>query len=109
MSGCRTEIIYQNEDFVFTKCTDCDRMGLVYKQAMISFDELNFDAFRRYMERMEFEFEKYPFFDGLDRVVIETYHPDVQFTLLEEEFYRLKANVIEANAQLQLIEMIRKM
>lgn len=109
MSTCRAEIIYQNEAFVFTKCTDCDRMGLIYKQAMISFDELNFNAFCRYIMRMEFEHEKYPFFDGLDRVVIETYHPDVQFTLLEEEFYRLKANVIEANAQLQLNEMIRRM
>lgn len=109
MSYCNTEIVCQSEDFIFTRCTDCGRMGLMYKQAMISFDEMNFDAFCRYMERMEFEYEKYSFFDGLDRVVIETYHPDVQFTLLEEEFYRLKANVIEANAQLQLIEMIRKM
>ncbi|UZD22882.1 hypothetical protein PBT90_05550 [Algoriphagus halophytocola] len=109
MSSCRTEIIYQNEEFVFTKCTDCGRMGLMYKQAMISFDELNFNAFCRYMERMEFDYEKYSFFDGHDRVVIETYHPDVQFTLLEEEFYRLKANVIEANAQLKLLELIRRM
>lgn len=109
MSACRTEVIYQNEDFVFTKCSDCDRLGLMFKQAMISFDELNFNAFCRYMERMEFEFEKYSFFDGLDRVLIETYHPDVQFTLLEEDFYRLKANVIEANAQLHLLELIRKM
>ena len=58
---------------------------------------------------MEFEFEKYSFLDGLDRLVVETYHPDVQFTLLEEDFYRLKANVIEANAQLQFLEMIRRM
>ncbi len=109
MSVCQVEIIYQNEDFVFTKCPDCGRMGLMYKQAMIAFDEPNFDAFRRYILRMEFEYEKYPFFDGLDRVVIETYHPDVQFTLLEEEFYRLKACVIEANNHLKLIDMIRKL
>ncbi|MFC5625932.1 DUF6686 family protein [Algoriphagus winogradskyi] len=109
MSSCKTEIVYQTEDFVFTKCADCDRMGLMYKQAMMSFDALNYNAFCSYLDRMEFEFEKYPFFDGFDRVVIETYHPDVQFTLLEEEFYRLKANVIEANAQLELIEMIRRL
>lgn len=109
MAACRTEIIYQNEDFVFTKCSDCDRMGLMFKQAMISFDELNFNAFCRYLHQMDFEFEKVPFVDGLDRVVIETYHPDVQFLLLEEEFYRLKAYVLEVNAQLQLLELIRKM
>lgn len=109
MSACHTEIIYQNEDFVFTRCQDCGRMGLMYRQAMIAFDELNFDAFRRYMLRMDFDEEKYPFFDGLDRVVIETYHPDVQFTLLEEEFYRLKAGVIEADNHLKLIEMIRRL
>jgi len=109
MSSCQSEIIYQNEDFIFTRCVDCCRMGMMYKQAMISFDEMNFDAFQRYLGRMEFEEEKYPFFDGLDRIVIETYHPDVQFTLLEEEFYRLKANVMEAAAQLQLIELIRKL
>jgi len=109
MSSCQAEIIYQNDDFIFTRCQDCGRMGLMYKQAMIAFDELNFDAFRRYMLRLDFEQEKYPFFDGLDRVVIETYHPDVQFTLLEEEFYRLKACVIEANVNLQLIDTIRRM
>lgn len=109
MAACQTEVIYQTDDFVFTKCVDCSRMGLMYKQAMISFDLLNFDAFSRYLNRMEFHHEKFLFFDGMDRVVIETYHPDVQFTLLEEEFYQLKANIIEVNAQLQLIEMIRKM
>lgn len=109
MSSCQTEIIYQNDDFVFTRCPDCGRMGLMYRQAMIAFDELNFDAFRRYMLRLDFEQEKYPFFDGLDRVAIETYHPDVQFTLLEEEFYRLQAFVIEANINLHLIDTIRRM
>jgi hypothetical protein len=109
MSACHTEIIYQNDGFSFTRCQDCGRMGLMYRQAMIAFDEPNFDAFRRYLLRLDFEKEKYPFFDGLDRVVIETYHPDVQFTLLEEEFYRLKACVIEANTQLRLLDMIRKL
>ncbi len=107
MSYCKTELVYQNEEFVFTRCTDCCRMGLMYKQAMISFDELNFDAFSRYMERMDFEEEKQVFMDGSERIVIETYHQDVQFSLLEEEFYRLKAYVMEASVQLQLIGMIR--
>lgn len=108
MSVCQTEIIYQKDDFVFTKCIDCSRMVMMYKQAMISFDELNFDSFYRYMEQMDFEENKYLFFDGLERLVIETYHSDVQFTLLEEDFYRLKANIIETDFQLQWLEIIKE-
>jgi hypothetical protein len=109
MSSCQTEVIYHNNDFVFTRCLDCGRMGMMYRQAMIAFDEASFESFQKYLLRMDFDQEKYPFFDGLDRVVIETYHPDVQFTLLEEEFYRLKALVIEANTNLKLIDTIRRM
>ncbi|WP_339717423.1 DUF6686 family protein [Cyclobacterium amurskyense] len=109
MSACKTEIIYQNKDFIFTKCMDCSRMGLMYHQVMIGFDEINFSAFIRYLKQLDFETYKYPCIDGIDRVIIETYHQDIQFSFSEEEFYTLKTGVIEANEQLQLIEMIRKL
>ncbi|EPR66437.1 hypothetical protein ADICYQ_4571 [Cyclobacterium qasimii M12-11B] len=84
-------------------------MGLMYHQVMIGFDEINFAAFIRYLKQLDFEQYKFPCLDGVDRVFIETYHHDIQFTFSEEEFYTLKAGAIEANEQLQLIEMIRKL
>ena len=109
MSVCKTEIIYQNYDFIFTKCVDCARMRLMYHQVMIGFDEINFAAFIRYLKQLDFELYKFPCLDGVDRVFIETYHQDIQLTFSEEEFYKLKADAIEANEQLQLLEMIRKL
>lgn len=109
MSTCKTEVIYQNRDFIFTKCVDCCRMGLMYHQVMIGFDEVNFAAFIRYLKQIDFDYYKFPCMDGIDRVIIETYHQDIQFSFSEEEFYHLRACAIEANEQLELIEIIRKL
>ena len=87
MSTCKTEVIYQNQDFIFTKCVDCCRMGLMYHQVMIGFDEVNFAAFIRYLKQIDFDYYKFPCMDGIDRVIIETYHQDIQFSFSEEDIW----------------------
>lgn len=109
MSSCKPEIIYEGKSFVLTQCRDCGRLGMLYGQCMLSFDEHSLGAFLKYMRRLDFEREKLRFYDGRDRVVIETYHPDVQFCLEEDEFYRLKAFLLEGENQYEFLNLIRSL
>lgn len=108
MSLCQTEIIYESEGFVLTRCVDCGRLGMLFGQGMLCFDQANFEAFMNYMDKMIFEADKMQFYDDRDRVMIETYHPDVHFCLVEEEFYRLKAALAEVKLQLNILDLIRQ-
>lgn len=102
MGTCEPDVVLIKDGFILTRCSHCDRIGMMHQQFMMSFGPLDFDAFCRYVARMNFQEHACPFFDHVDRVVVETYHMDIQFTLTEEEFYRFKAYVSEASLQLQI-------
>ncbi|MFD2034995.1 DUF6686 family protein [Belliella marina] len=108
MSECNTEVILMKDGFILTRCEHCDRICLMYQQFMIRLNSQDFGAFMRYIEHMEFESHYFPFYDGIDRIVLETYHPDIQFTLMEEEFYMLKAYLQEAKMHLQIAELLKQ-
>ncbi len=96
------------DNFILTRCEHCGRIGLMYGQCMLSFSKVDFRGFCRYIEDLTFESDHSPFYDEVDRIVIETYHMDIQFTLKEEEFYRLKGSLNEAQMQLQIDDLLRK-
>jgi hypothetical protein len=107
MMSCEPEVVLMKEGFILTRCNHCNRIGMMHRQFMISFGPLDFDAFCRYVERLDFQDHACPFFDDVDRMVIETYHMDIQFTLTEEEFYRFKGHIEEARFQLQLYLLLK--
>ncbi|GGZ32203.1 hypothetical protein GCM10007049_27020 [Echinicola pacifica] len=108
MDYCKPEIILMKNQFILTRCEHCGRIGMMFGQCMASFSMMDFKGFCRYIEELDFEGDYSPFYDGLDRIVVETYHQDIQFTLLEEEFYRLKDCLGEAQIQLQIDDLLRK-
>ncbi|WP_200977544.1 hypothetical protein [Echinicola sp. 20G] len=107
MNYCKPEIIVMKEDFILTQCEHCGRIGMMYGQCMVSFSRLDFKGFCLYIDELSFEGDFSPFYDGVDRIVLETYHMDIQFTLLEEEFYRLKGCLQEAQMQLQIYDLLK--
>jgi len=107
MNYCKTEVILLKEGFILTRCEHCGRIGMMYKQCMVSFSALDFRGFCRYIEDLGFESDFSPFYDGVDRIIIETFHMDIQFTLLEEEFYRLKDCLQEAQMQLKIEDLLK--
>ena len=109
MSACKTEVVYEDEGFVLTQCRDCGRIGMLHGQCMLAFDFYGFRSFFNYINSMDFEHNKLPFFDGVDRVIIETYHPDIQFCLDEFDFFKLKAFLVEGEQQFSLLQEIRSL
>ncbi|MDN3671041.1 hypothetical protein QWY93_17135 [Echinicola jeungdonensis] len=107
MSQCKPEIILQKDDFVLTRCTECQRVGMMFGQCMVSFEQKDFNGFCRYLEELEFEEDHKPFYDGIDPIIVETFHTNIQLTLKEEEFYQLKGLLIEAHLQLQVQELFK--
>lgn len=80
---------------------------MMYEQCMLSFSQVDFRGFCRYMDDLSFDSDFSPFYDGVDRIIIETFHMDIQFTLMEEEFYRLKGFLQEARMQLQIEKLLK--
>ncbi|WP_353959788.1 DUF6686 family protein [Belliella kenyensis] len=96
------------EGFILTRCEHCDKYSLLYNQIMIQMNALDFEAFTQYVSYIEFELHYFPFFDGIDRVLLETFDPSIQFTLKEEEFYRLKGFLEEAKIQLAISSLLKQ-
>ncbi len=109
MPACHLEVVYKYGDFIMTRCADCGRIDMLYRQCMLSFDGYSLRSFLNYMEQRNFENEKFPFDDHEDRIIIETYHPDVQICLVEGEFYCLLACLKEAKIQFEMLELIRSL
>ncbi|QDH80540.1 hypothetical protein FKX85_16425 [Echinicola soli] len=108
MNYCNPEVILMKNNFILTRCEHCGRIGLMYGQCMLSFSKVDFTGFCRYIDDLSFEGDHSPFYDGVDRIVIETYHMDIQFTLMEEEFYRLKSCLSDAQVQFQIEDLLKK-
>lgn len=108
MSKCNTEVILMKDGFILTHCEHCDTFCLLYQQFMIRLNSCDFGSFMRYIEHLEFESHCLPFYDGIDRIVLETFHSEIQFTLKEEEFYMLKAYIHEVKIQFQIAELMKQ-
>ena len=102
MKSCETEIIFMKEAFIITYCPHCERIGMLFGQSMLSFHINDFRAFCRYVERMDFEAHRSPFFDGVSRIILETYHMDIQISLKEEEFDTLRKYLYETQLRLRI-------
>jgi hypothetical protein len=108
MSNCNTEVILMKDGFILTHCEDCDTFCLMYQQFMIRLNSYDFSSFLRYVDHLEFDSHSFPFYDGIDRMVLETYHAEIQFTLKEEEFYMFKAYLDEVKIHFQIAELMKQ-
>ncbi|WP_186756655.1 hypothetical protein [Echinicola salinicaeni] len=107
MNNCSPEVLMMKGDFILTRCEHCGRMVMMYGQCMVGFSEIDFKGFCLYIGGISFEGDYSPFYDGVDRIVLETYHMDIQFSLLEEDFYRLKSYLQEAQVQIKINDLLR--
>ncbi|UCS92841.1 hypothetical protein KZP23_19545 [Echinicola marina] len=107
MNYCSPEVLMMKDDFILTRCEHCGRMGMMFGQCMVGFSEIDFKGFCLYIDELSFDGNYSPFYDGVDRIVLETYHMDIQFSLLEEDFYRLKSYLQEAQVQIKINDLLR--
>lgn len=102
MKQCETEIIFLKEEYIITYCSHCQRVGMLFGQSMLSFHINDFRAFCRYVQKLDFETHYSPFFDGMPRIILVTYHMDIQISLKEQEFYVLREYLYETQLRLRI-------
>lgn len=83
---CKPELIVNGKFFNVTQCTDCRRIGLYYKNLLVGFKHEEFLRFGRLFGEIDFKASALRFPDGVDHVVVNTCHEDIQFNFTATEF-----------------------
>ena len=83
---CSPEIILNGEHFNVSQCSCCQRIGLYYKNLLVGFNPEEFMLFAKLFSAVDFSTSALRFPDGVDHIVINTCHQDIQFNFTEVEF-----------------------
>lgn len=108
MSYCIPKILVNGKYFNVSKCKDCGRMGLYYKNLLIGFEQVDFECFASSFDDVYFEKYSSEFPDGKQHIVINSAHKDIQFTFTREEFQELKDILAQSLLLLQTHEILSK-
>ena len=87
---CKPIIILEGKYFNIAQCMGCKRIGLYYKNLLVSFDPQDFRAFSRSFSKINFKTSAVVFPDGFKHIVMDTCHQDIQINFIEEEFEEFK-------------------
>ena len=83
---CRPVIILDGEHFNVSQCAGCQRVGLHYHNLLVGFDPEQFEVFSDSFAKIDFKASAVKFPNGLERIIVNTCHQDIQFCFSETEF-----------------------
>ena len=104
---CKPEIILNGTYFNVSQCSCCKRIGLYYKNLLVGFNPDEFTRFARLFSEIDFKLSACRFPDGLDHIVVNTCHNDIQFNFTEAEFDEFRDILQKALIILKANEIIR--
>lgn len=104
---CSPEIILNGEHFNVSQCTCCQRIGLYYKNLLVGFNPEEFMLFGRLFSAVDFSVSALRFPDGVDHIVINTCHQDIQFNFTEVEFEEFREILQKALIILRANDIVR--
>ena len=83
---CRPVIVLDGEHFNVSRCAGCERIGLHYRNLLVGFDPEQFEAFSTSICNIDFKSSAVKFPNGLEHIIVNTCHQDIQFCFTQEEF-----------------------
>lgn len=104
---CNPEMLLNGTYFNVSQCTGCQRIGLYYKNLLVGFNPEEFIRFGRLFSDIDFKLAASRFPDGLDHIVVNTCHQDIQFTFTEAEFEEFRDIMQKALIILKANQIIR--
>lgn len=90
MKQCQPEILVAGDHFNIAQCTRCKRIGLYYNNLLVAFNHEEFEGFSQIFEYMNFDKRCVQFPGDRKHIIVDTCHPDIQFTFKRHEFEELK-------------------
>lgn len=86
MNDCHPKILVEGAEYNIAQCPHCNRVGLYYHNFLIGFEFDEFRSFSRAVLKVNFDEVCVEFPNGLDHVVLNTCHKDIQLSFSRAEF-----------------------
>lgn len=96
MNQCQPKLLFESNFFNITQCTKCQRIGLYYRNILVGFQLRSFLNWGNSLLGIPFEQHARTFPCGDDYFVLNSCHPDIQFTFSRLEFKAIKEGIVQA-------------
>ncbi|UFH54114.1 DUF6686 family protein [Spirosoma sp. KNUC1025] len=107
MIPCKPTLLFDQERFCIAHCQHCQRLGLTFQNLLMGFTRDEFIALCRTLHDADFEQRSTPMPNGESYLVINTGHPDIQFSLSRTEFGLLRNGLLHALRRLNLYQQLK--
>lgn len=106
MKKCNPKVIVEGGYYNIAQCHCCKRLGLYYKNLLVSFEFDDFIAFIDSFCAVNFD-KKSVLFPGKKKLlVINTCHKDIQFAFSKTEFEELRTSLQQAKLVLEANSLV---
>ncbi|MFD2933460.1 hypothetical protein [Spirosoma flavum] len=107
MNTCKPTLLFDQDLFCIAQCPHCQRVGLTFKNILLGFDHSEFVELCRNIGQVNFDQCGMLMPDGQLHMIINTSHPDVQFSLSRIEFDLFQAGLSKALRLLGLYDLLK--
>lgn len=102
MSQCNPIVLVSSDYFNISICKCCKSVGMLYKNLLVSFEPKEFAKFCEGFSKLDFYSNCVYFPNGKTYLVVDTAHPDIQFSFNEAEFDELKLILEESQLMMEV-------
>ena len=107
MNSCKPTILFDEEHFCIAQCQHCQRVGLTFRNLLLGFAQDEFIGLCRTIDGVNFEQGSTLMPNGQPYLIINTGHPDIQFSLSKAEFGLFHAGLLQALRRLNLYQLLK--
>ncbi len=107
MNSCKPTLLFDQDQFCIAQCQHCQRIGLTFKNLLLGFSHNEFMELCRHVNQVSFDQCSTLMADGQSHLIINTCHPDIQFSLSRLEFDLFQAGLSKALRLLGLYNLLK--
>lgn len=106
-SSCRPILLIDQINFCIAQCQHCQRVGLTFQNLLLGFSQEEFVGLCKTIEQINFEQCSLLMSNGQPYLIVNTGHPDIQFSLSQPEFDRFRAGLGQVLRRMNLHKLLK--
>ncbi|MVM28841.1 hypothetical protein GO755_02265 [Spirosoma sp. HMF4905] len=105
--SCKPILLIDQADFCIAQCQHCQRVGLTFNNLLLGFKQDEFIALCKTIEQVNFEQSSSLMSNGQPYLIVNTGHPDIQFSLSQLDFDRFRVGLMQALRRMNLHQLLK--
>ena len=105
--SCKPILLLEQANFCIVQCQHCQRIGLTFQNLLLGFKQDEFIALCQTIEQVQFDQSSTLMTNGQSYLIINTGHPDIQFSLSQPEFDRFQTGLAQALRRMNLHQLLK--